>query len=377
MEENAKKLLNSIPPYEVCACIIHTSNLRYNYEKVKRIVGKNVKCAGVIKANSYGFGLEHTIPVLTEAECNDFFVATLEEGIVTRNILRAAQKNANIYILGGILNDTYEYFKDYNLTPVITSFGQLEIWTKCSEKHYEKRNSIVHIDTGMSRNGFRIADAEKVCSIYNKYGLPISYVMSHLACADEPTHPMNEIQKDRFELASKYFPNAKKSLSSTNGVFLDKSYLFDMVRIGKAMYGYMVRKDLIGEFKPVIAIYTKVLQTDEIKKGESIGYGATFVADKDMTVATLGIGYADGLMRKLSENSFIYLNGQRADILGRISMDYTVVDISTHDKKSLIPGNWVCIVDDDNTLEQLAISNSTLPHEMTCKLGPRVKKIYH
>lgn len=377
MDENAKKLLMSLEPYDVCACLINTANIKFNYEKVKNIVGDKVICAGVTKANSYGFGLDCTIPILSSAECKDFFVATIEEGIKTRNILRNINKNANIYILGGILKNTYEYFRNYDLTPVIASFDHLEEFIKCSKKYDEKKPSIVHVDTGMSRNGFRTDDIEKVRKIYSEHNLPVSCVMSHLACADDKSHPMNEIQKNKFEIASEYFHTAKKSLSSTNGVFLDKSYLFDMVRIGKAIYGFMVRNDLVGVFKPVIELYTKVIQVEKIRKGETVGYGATYIADRDMTVATLGIGYADGLMRKLSENSFLYLNGRKANILGRISMDFTVVDISDHDRNSIIEGDWACIVDDENTLEQLSISNATLPHEITCKLGSRVKKIYY
>jgi alanine racemase len=175
----------------------------------------------------------------------------------------------------------------------------------------------------------------------------------------------------------KFFENSKGCLSATNGMFLGKDYFFDAVRPGKALYGFSVREDKIGSMTPVMDVFSRIVQVNHLKAGDTIGYGATFTADRDMTAITVGIGYADGFMRKFSGFGHGFIGGTKIPSVGRISMDYMTFDASNVEKSHLKIGNWVALTNDsDYTLEKWALELNTLPHEVGCRFGRRVKKIY-
>jgi alanine racemase len=201
--------------------------------------------------------------------------------------------------------------------------------------------------------------------------------MSHLACADIPDHPLNKIQLERFRTALKCFPEAKGCFSATNGIFLGEEYFFDAVRPGKALYGFSVRKDRIGSMIPVMDLFARIVQINHLKAGDTVGYGATFTADRDTTTVTVGMGYADGFMRKFDGFGCGFLGGVKIPAIGRISMDYMVFDATKVKPDCLKIGDWVALTDDtDHTLEKWALELNTLPHEIACRFGSRVKKIY-
>lgn len=373
MNKEIADILDKTAPHILAVSVINLDNVAKNYAQIREGLPAKTQAAGVIKANSYGFGAVPVAKRLYKEGCRMFFVATIEEGIEARSVLA---NDAQIFVLSGLLASTEDTLIKYGLTPVLNNPYQADLWIAHATKVGKKLNTVVHVDTGMFRNGFSQEDAE----LYSKkitQNLNLNFVMSHLACADILGHPMNEIQLEKFKTALKIFGNPKGSLSATNGMFLGSEYDFDVVRPGKSLYGFSIRKDKIGSFLPVMDVYARIVQINKLKAGDTIGYGATFVAEHDMTTITIGIGYADGFMRKFAGYGHGFIGGKRIPIVGRISMDYMTLDASDVDEKYLKMGNWVALTQSpDYTLEKWALELNTLPHEVACRFGPRVKKVY-
>lgn len=384
MENAFNKALESLDPYVLSAAVIDLNVLAENYHIVQDKLSnpKKTVVAGVVKANAYGFGAVEVSKRLYKEGCRHFFVASAEEGLEVRKVLL---NDAKIFLLGGVLAGCEQLCFINNLTPVLNSMVEVKLWTKFCENVGHRLPAALQVDTGMVRNGISMKEVE----LYHKNiseSVELEFVMSHLACADEPDHYKNSQQLERFRRALNYFSdggrkNVKGSLSATNGIFLGTDYQFDIVRPGKALYGFSIRKDLIGSFEPVMNVFAKITQINEIAQGETIGYGATFKAPRAMRTATLGIGYADGFMRKFAGFGHAFIGGQRVPMVGRISMDYAVVDVTDLDPKicetELRVGKWVALTQSpDYTLEKWALQMDTLPHEVACRFGRRVHKVY-
>lgn len=373
MNKEIRSILDNIEPYVLAASVINLNNVAENYRKICKEVSEKTTVAGVLKANSYGFGAIPVAKKLYLEGCRKFFVATIAEGIEARSVL---PNDAEIFVLSGVLNNTEDILVKYELTPVLNNPYQADLWIDYATKINKKLKAVVHVDTGMFRNGFSQIDAEQYrAKIMDN--LNLSFVMSHLACADILNHPMNAAQLAKFKTALQTFGNAKGSLSATNGIFLGDEYEFDVVRPGKSLYGFSIREDKIGSFLPVMDIYARIVQVNELKAGDTIGYGATFVATHDMKTITIGLGYADGFMRKFAGYGHGFIGDKKLPMVGRFSMDYITLDASGIDESDLKIGNWVELTrTPDYTLEKWALALNTLPHEVACHFGQRVKKVY-
>ncbi|MDR0631960.1 MAG: alanine racemase [Holosporaceae bacterium] len=372
-DSQTKNILDKVEPHILAVSVINLDNVAKNYLKIKEEWADNVEVIGVLKANSYGFGAIQIGKRLYKEGCRAFFVATIQEGIELRENL---PPDIKIFILSGLLDNTENLIVQHDLTPVLNNPYQSELWINHAKKLNRKLDAVIQIDTGIFRNGYSYRDIDDDFGEL-KSNLNIVWVMSHLACADTPNHPLNRLQLERFKNILKKFGNARGCLSATNGIFLGKEYFFDAVRPGKALYGFSVRKDKIGSMIPVMDVFSRIVQINHLQSGDAIGYGATFTADCEMTAITIGMGYADGFMRKFSGFGHGFLGGVRIPVVGRISMDYIVLDASKVEKSYLKIGNWVALTNDtDYTLEKWALELNTLPHEVACRFGPRVKKVY-
>ncbi|MDR2107677.1 MAG: alanine racemase [Holosporaceae bacterium] len=373
MKAETAEVLAGTEAYVPAVAVINLDNLAENYAKIKAQVHPKTELIAVVKADSYGFGAVPVSKRLYREGCRSFFVAVFEEGLEIRENL---PPDTTIFVLGGLLPGTEDLFVRHNLIPVLNNVDQSDLWLRHAEKLHKKLDAVLHIDTGIFRNGYIYRDFEKNVDDITK-GLNVVLIMSHLACADIPDHRLNELQLARFEEVASAFKGVRKCFAATNGMFLGKEYFFDAVRPGKALYGFSVRKDKVGFMIPVMDVFSRIVQINRLNVGDSIGYGATFTADRDMTVVTAAIGYADGFMRKFSGFGHGFLGGKRMPVIGRISMDYTTFDASGVEESCLKIGNWVALTDDgDYTLEKWALELNTIPHEISCRFGRRVKKVY-
>ena len=342
---------------------INTKNIINNYNFFKNL-NKNLIVAPTIKANAYGMGSKKIFSLLKKNKCKHFFVATLEEGISLKN----KNKKISIYVLNGIQNYNLILFKKNNLIPIINTKTELNKII---------RNNIdfgLHVDTGINRLGINYKELPEIIYKNEK----INILISHLASADEKSSKFNNIQRKRFLNTITKFKNKKIifSLSNSNGSVLSRNYLFNMIRPGIALYGGNNKNQYLNKkLKNVILLKGKIIQIKTINKGEFIGYNQTYKTSKKIEIAIIGVGYADGVPRFLSNKGKVYFKKSIFNIIGRISMDSFTIDISKS-KYNLKEGDYVDLINKSFGIEKFADSCQTISNEVITSIGSRVKRIY-
>ena len=353
---------------------INIDSIIHNYQLINNKVG-NTECAAVLKADAYGMGASVVAKALDKVGCSTFFVATIDEGIELRACF---SKNENqIAVLSGLLEGSEDIFYSNKLTPVLNDTEQIKKWAIYNKQKKISAPSILHVDTGMNRLGLTINELYDIIKNPTELKeLHVEWIMSHLACGDQPRDIMNEKQLSVFLNAKKEFPNVKASLANSAGVFLGQSYHLDMVRPGIALYGSGSGSIPSKPLKQVIKLYSRILQIRTLSTGASVGYGASYRVSEATRVATVGLGYADGYLRSLSNCSWVFFNGLRLPVIGRISMDYITIDITQIASEKIKTGDFIEIIGDKFTLDDLATVANTVPHELLTRLGTRHHRIY-
>ena len=354
---------------------IDLKSICYNFNKIKKIVGKNCIVAATVKANAYGLGLEKVSKSLIKNKCKDFFVATLMEGIE----LRSYNKSVNIYILNGLYSGKCSIYKKYKLTPVLNSIKQIREYEIYQSKIKKSMDAIIQFDTGMSRLGL---DRDETRTLINKknYILKktnIRYIMSHLACGDNPKSKKNNEQLKMFTEISKSFKNIKMTLANSAGVLLGKNFHFEMVRPGISLYGGDAQKKEKNVYRHVIKLSAKLIQIRQIKKGATVGYGATYKAKQKMIIGTISLGYADGLNRLFSNNLKCYYKRKEINLVGRVSMDLITLDLSKFQKKDIQINSQIEIINGQNNINKICMNIGTIPYEILTSLGHRYSRRYN
>lgn len=321
-------------------------------------------CAAVVKANAYGLGVEHVAPTLANAGCNVFFVATLEEGVQLRGLLPQHE----IYVFHGPYAGEEKDYAAHRLIPVVNSPQQLERWRDAP--------FALHVDTGMTRLGLTDAELdstlEKDASRITHHA---SLIMSHLACANEPAHPKNAEQLARFGNARKKLSRARASLVNSSGLFLDPSFHFDVARPGCALYGINPTENE-NPMRHVATLSAPIIQLRMCERDESVGYGATATVKKGAKLATIQLGYADGFLRCLTGSMIAgYAGGTRAPLVGRVSMDMVMVDVS-HIPDAALAQGYVEFVNARQPVDAVAKAAHTIGYEVFTRLGRRVQRRY-
>lgn len=305
---------------------IQCSALRANYRILQDRVGAGVTVSAVVKANAYGLGAEKVAAILKQQGCTHFFVANLREA----QRLRAAHSDITIIILNGFYDSEAAAYLEGRFIPVLDSRREIERCSALAAKKGTALPAYLHCNTGMNRLGMDRPLAEELATnpALTK-GLDIQCVMSHLACADEQSHPLNTAQLKAFQEIAALFPGVPKALANSSGIFLGADYHFDMVRPGMALYGLNPTPYADeNPMQPVVSLEVPVICTRTLKRGSIIGYGATYTCADDTAVATIGAGYADGIFRSLSNTGALYWQDVRCPIIGRVSMDLLSVDLS-------------------------------------------------
>ncbi|MAI91946.1 alanine racemase [Ponticaulis sp.] len=344
---------------------INLATIEANYLALKSFAA-SAETSAVVKADAYGHGAAQVAARLQTAGCTTFFVAYPHEGVAVRD---AIGPGSDIFILHGPTAADISLFSSAALIPVCNSVEQLELWLRAGIK----MGYALHFDTGMNRLGIRPESLTDILQLTGDKS-PL-LVMSHLACADAPGHEMNASQLERFKSIAAHFPDSKKSLSATAGIYLGSDYHFDLVRLGIGIYGGGPARPPEVRTRPALKLTAPILSVFDVKEGETTGYGASFTARRPTQLATVALGYADGYLRSASNYGFGILDGTPCPVVGRISMDMTTVDISDLPERPELQTH-IEFIGPHAGLEIQAEALGTLDYELTSRLGGRISRVW-
>ncbi|MCS0493637.1 alanine racemase [Ancylobacter sp. MQZ15Z-1] len=349
---------------------IDLAALRANFAEIAQRVAP-AACAAVVKGDAYGTGLVPTASALWDAGARTFFVALLGEA----RTLRAALPDAEIFVLNGLFPGTQEIYREARLTPVLGSLPEIEGWRAFCAEVDELLPAALHVDTGMNRLGVSPAEAINLAEGREEIGFPLALVMSHLACADEPDHPLTAQQLEDFRAIAALFPDVRASLANSAGAMSSPAFRFDLVRPGIAVYGGRARTD-VAPLRPTVRLDLRIVQVRHVHEGQTIGYGAAHTARRPSRIAILSAGYADGIPRlagasDLRSGAEAMVAGRRCPLVGRISMDLLAVDVTDVLEDDVAAGDWATLLGDGLTLGDLAHHSQTVDYEILTSLGRR------
>lgn len=342
-----------------------------NYARLQAEL-RGVPCAAVVKADAYGLGVELVARRLALAGCRDFFVAHLEEGIELRGLLPAAR----IYILNGLYTACAADHTAHDLIPVLNDRGQIDDWAvHC--RATAPQPAAIHFDTGMTRLGLTPAETDALVDD----PAPLDafsdvLLMSHLACADEPGHELNELQRVRFDAIRDRLPGHRSCFANSAGLFLGPAYHGDLGRPGIALYGGNPVPGRANPMRPVVRLEGRILQLRQIDAPRTVGYGATHETAPPARIATVAVGYADGYLRSIGNRGHAYVGEVRVPVVGRVSMDLITLDVTDVPEALCRPGRWVELLGDRCTIDDLALDGGTIGYEILTALGARHHRVY-
>ncbi len=336
-----------------------------------------VECAAVVKADAYGCGLEPVTQKLAKAGCRTFFVADVTEG----RRVRAIAPDAVIYVLNGLMPGSAQAFADDYLRPVINSATELAEWDAFVAGRSWRGGAALHVDTGMNRLGITIDEAVAIAPRIQSENHGFTLLMSHLACAETPDHPMNDRQIRLFREIRIMYRGVASSLANSSGIFLGGTIFCDLVRPGVALYGANPTPEKKNPMRPVIELKGRIIQVRPVNKGESVGYGATFGAARSSRIAVVAVGYADGFLRsaaaaKGKPAAEVVVAGKRCPVAGRVSMDLIAVDVTDLPDGAARRGDFATLIGEGINLDELAAAMGTIGYEVLTNLGRRYHRVY-
>jgi alanine racemase len=335
----------------------------------------------VVKANAYGHGARRVAAALEAAGARMLAVADIEEGVD----LRKAGIKVPILVFGALSVSDLDGVFDFELTPTISSPAAGHALQAGAAARGATLRYHLKIDTGMNRLGFRHDNLRRTLpELLASKNLALDAVHTHFGTADEPGHKLFEEQRTRFEAASRVLdelgagPRLRHAANSA-ALLRDSRVWYDFVRPGLLLYG-LVPPPLGSNIvlKPVMSLTSRVVAVKGVRVGETVGYGGRFTADRPVTLAVIPAGYADGLDRRLEDHGVVLIRGQRAKIVGAVSMDMLTADVTDIDGVST--GDEVVFLgsqgDKSIDAREMADWIGTIPYEILCRLGSRVERIY-
>ena len=355
-----------------------------NYHYLDNQTGPKTRTAAAVKANGYGLGMTAVSAQLYQSGCRFFFTAQLEEAIQLRqHFNQLSWTQSQIAVLEGPRKKQLADYQHYQLVPVINSIEQTRYLADYNRRQDQPISAILHLDTAMNRLGFGKDEQAQILADPMMFeDVPVMMVMSHLACADDPNHQANSMQRHSFGQLAGNLGNLPKSLCNSAGIFLGPEYHFDQTRPGIGLYGAMADPcQHNDQLRPVFTWQADILQIRTLKKGEAAGYGSDFVAKKPSRLATLGVGYADGYARCLyqpdkNKTAFVDIAGSAAPLAGRVSMDTLIVDVSEIEMSKLEKTEHAQLIGKSYSLEQMAQDRQTICYEVITGLGDRITRLY-
>lgn len=356
--------------------------LTENWKDMTRRSG-SARAAAVVKADAYGTGIEDAGEALYMAGARDFFVATVDEGVT----LRLYAPDARIFVLAGIWPGTERRFFENDLVPVISSEEQLAFWMAVLS-NYGDYPCALNVDTGFNRLGIAMDEAMAIADDVSR---PASFapvlVMSHLACADDPTAAMNKQQLESFRKVSAAYEGIDSSLAASAGIFLGSDYHFDLTRPGISIYGGEAVSGMANPMRPVVTAQARVVQVRTANAGQSVSYGSTVRLTRDSRLAIVSAGYADGYMRSQSSGGVPlrqsvpqggqgFVAGRKVPVAGRITMDLTIFDVTGLPETAVLAGDYVELFGKNIAVDDVARAAGTIGYEILTNIGLRHERRY-
>lgn len=354
---------------------INLETLKNNYQIFRNLIPETTDIMAVVKADAYGHGHEEVAKTLQSQGCNNFAVSNIYEAIE----LRESGITGQILILGYTDIEAVDELIKYDITQAIIDKQYADDLISTNKKV----KCQYAIDSGMNRIGL---DAENLCEtekeirrVHDK--LKLNGIFTHLCVADTDNKESNDFTKKQLEL----FNNVANSLKDLNledvhslnsaGSLYHYDKHSNLSRLGIVLYGLKPDENntLPQGIKPILTWRSVVAMIKEVKKGETIGYGRSYQAQKDMTIATIPTGYADGYSRALSNKGYVFINNQKANIVGKVCMDQMMVDVTGLDVRN---NDEVILIDDKYTADDLAKTINTIGYEIVCGISKRVTRIY-
>ena len=338
---------------------INLTTICENYTFIKNHIHP-ITAACVLKNNAYGLGIEQIGRALYDHGCHTFFVAYGCEG----QQLKQVAPNSCIYVLQGFGEEERSFFQQADLIPVLPTQLAIDNWFK---NPANMQHPAIQVETGLHRLGLDLNEAKQIAH------LPVSLILSHLACADECQHYLNEKQKNTLLQFKSVFPDTPFSLSASDGVFLGRDFHFDMVRLGAALYGINTTPYEEKKVKNCVKITAPILQIKTVQAGETVGYSATYTVKRPTKIATVSIGYADGIFRNFQENGALRIQAEntifKAPVIGRVSMDNIMCDVSNIPENILNNTQYMTLIDDFYDLDAFGTDCKTIGYEALNNLG--------
>ncbi|MBI1385642.1 MAG: alanine racemase [Rhizobiales bacterium] len=375
-------VLAGLPAHAPAAIVIDRGALVANHRYLAALAPRT-EIAPVVKADGYGIGVAEVARVLAGEGARTFFVATLEEAIALRRHLHAVlgpARRADIHVLDGLLPGSGEAFREHGLRPVLSSPGEVEEWLSCCRRWASLEPAALHVDTGMTRLGLMPSEALAAAA---EGALKPALLMSHFACADEPSHPLNGDQSRRFASVRSAFAGVPASLANSAGLLAHPASHLDVARPGYALYGGKAVAPSVGlgTMAPVVHVFARIARLLETDEPVCVGYGAAQSVQPRRVLATVTFGYADGLLRGAGSSNqrdghAVHVAGHRAPLVGRISMDLLVADVSAVPRALCQRGAWVEIVGQHATIDDLANHAGTIGYEFLTRLSRRIPRVW-
>jgi alanine racemase len=380
VKRSAKKLI--VPTGRPTVCLIDLDAVRWNFRQIKAKVGPKIKILSMVKANAYGHGAAAVARALAAEGSDAFGVATVEEGIE----LRQAGIREPVIVFAGAYDGQFEQFVENGLTPVVYEARTLKILEATARSRGATLKIHIEIDTGMGRIGFPVAEVDLwLPELTQLKALQPEGVLSHFSDAESANEEYTENQLRSFLSVINRLrdaginPPLVHMAKSAALVTVPEAY-FTMVRPGLILYGLYASPEMSKEvaLKPVLSWKTGILQLKRLPKGSSLGYGRTFVAQRESLIATLPVGYADGYLRLLSNRGAVLVRGSRAPVVGRISMDLTTIDVT--DIRGVQQSDEVVLLgaqgSDQISADELARWSETISYEILTSISARVPRVH-
>ncbi len=331
------------------------------------------ECAAVVKADAYGIGLEPAVKALAEAGCRTFFVAHVSEALR----VRALDRDCTLYLLNGLTPGSSAALVNENIRPVLSSLGEIEEWAAFSQESGTHHPAAIQFDTGINRLGIPADQIERVRSLVPSFAPAL--LMSHFA-ESEVMSERNAAQIAAFEKVRAAFPNIAASLCNSSGIFLHERPFLDLVRPGYALYGGNPTPHATNSMQTVVSLHARILQVRDIAAGERVGYGGEWSAPRPSRLATLSIGFGDGLPRRGTAVGRPAIEAvvarRRCPFVGRLSMDLSILDVTYLPDGAVQRGDFAEILGGTIGIDELGRKSGTIGYEILTRLGSRYARRY-